>query len=50
MPGVVHRAFGWDPSHGVLGEARAEFAARAYELDRIIGLQARARRRPGPPA
>ena len=42
MPGVVHRAFGWDRSDGVLGEARAEFAARAYELDRIIGLQARA--------
>ncbi len=40
MPGVVHRAFGWDRSDGVLGEARTEFGARGYELDRVIGLRA----------
>ncbi|HUH80319.1 MAG TPA: GNAT family N-acetyltransferase [Solirubrobacteraceae bacterium] len=41
-PGVGHRAFGWDRPDGALGEACAEFAARAYELEQTVGLRARA--------
>jgi len=39
-PGVDHRSFGWEGTEGAEGEARAEFAARGYELERLVGLQA----------
>src|SRR5271169_2176420 len=41
-PGVSHRAFGWDRADGALGAARPEFEARAYRLQDLVGLRARA--------
>ncbi|HTY97433.1 MAG TPA: GNAT family N-acetyltransferase [Solirubrobacteraceae bacterium] len=39
-PGVDHRAFGWEGTDAAEGEARAEFAARGYELEQLVGLLA----------
>lgn len=40
LPGVAHRAFGWDRSDGSVGEAQTEFITRGYRLDRTVGLVA----------
>ena len=38
LPGVVHRAFGWDRVDADTGEARVEFVERGYDLEHSTGL------------
>src|SRR4051812_4329961 len=37
-PRVRHRSFGWDRADGTPGAARAELAARGYDIDELYGL------------
>jgi ribosomal protein S18 acetylase RimI-like enzyme len=37
-PAVRHRTFCWDRTDDALGEARAEFEAAGYDLERTVGL------------
>ena len=40
QPASRHRTFCWDRTEGELGAAPAEFAARGYDLESVIGLLA----------
>lgn len=37
-PRAQHRTFAWDRTDGALGAAREEFAARGYDLEKVVGL------------
>lgn len=39
-PRVQHQTFGWDVIDGALGNARAEFVPRGFELEQTVGLTA----------
>ena len=42
QPLIRHRAFAWDRTDGEAGAAADEFVVRGYDLDRSVGLVARA--------